>query len=123
VKSVATKNKLGIESFFQFTSEAISISPDKPGVFAFFDTSGEAILIGSAMKSVREQLADHWKGYEGSATCGAAYLGFEAHPIPLERGSGANQTSSIPVWKSTEAQYGLAVFHFTKRSRPGNCGG
>jgi excinuclease UvrABC nuclease subunit len=83
VNSVPSKNKLGIESIFRFTPDTIGITPDKPGVFAFFDASGEAMLIGSA-KSVRLAVTDHWKGLEGPATCGAEYLGFEAHPQPLQ---------------------------------------
>lgn len=83
--SVPAKNILGIGNIFRFTPDAIATAPDLAGVFVFFDASGEAILISSATKSVRASLADHWKGYEGASTCGAEYLGFEAHPLPLER--------------------------------------
>jgi hypothetical protein len=79
------ENQLGVESVFRFTPDAINISPDKQGVFVFFNESCEAILIGSAKKSVRRVLLGHWKGHEGGATCGAVYVGFEASDVPLQR--------------------------------------
>lgn len=83
--SVPSRNYLGISHVFRFTADAIDIAPTKAGVFVFFDQTGEAILIGSSLRSIQSDLMDHWKGFEGGETCGAEYVGFEAATDPLRR--------------------------------------
>lgn len=78
-------NELGIEFYWRFTEAAIETIPEAPGIIAFFDEEGRVILMGSAAKSMRALLRNHWKGYEGRLTCGATFVGFEPASSPLKR--------------------------------------
>jgi hypothetical protein len=85
MKVAARNNYLGIEFIWPWTDETIALAPDSPGVFAFFDDRNGVILIESSTFSIKEDLEDHWKGYKGGATCGAAKVGFEKHRQSLIR--------------------------------------
>jgi hypothetical protein len=78
-------NVLGMNICWCSTAEAIDATPEAPGVFAFFDGSGELLLLGSAAKSLKATFASHWKGYEGRRTCGASHVAWELHAQPLVR--------------------------------------
>jgi excinuclease UvrABC nuclease subunit len=82
----AEPNELGMSLHWRYTADAIEATPDKPGVYAFFDELGRLILMGSATKSLRAIFQSHWKGLEGRSTCGAVYIAWDlsADPMTLE---------------------------------------
>ena len=85
MRDARKRNELEIEFYWRFTDVAIDSVPEVPGVIAFFDEEGKLLLMGSAARSMRKLLRNHWKGYEGRLTSGAAFVGFEPASCPLER--------------------------------------
>jgi hypothetical protein len=85
LEAQGVSNELSMKICWRFTPDAIEAIPEAAGVFAFFSESGQLILLGSATKSLRAIFLSHWKGYEGGSTCGAAFVGWELHNVPLTR--------------------------------------
>jgi hypothetical protein len=81
----AESNDLGMSLYWRYTADAIDLTPETPGVYAFFDDHGRHILVGSATKSLRAIFLSHWKGFEGRETCGATYMSWEQHADPMGR--------------------------------------
>ncbi|MGJ4996550.1 hypothetical protein ACQR0Z_19160 [Bradyrhizobium sp. HKCCYLS3077] len=84
IKSAST-NDLNMQIVWRFTPDAIELTPEAAGVYAFFADDGELLLLGSATKSLRKIFRSHWMGYEGGVTCGATFIGWEINNAPLTR--------------------------------------